>query len=25
VQLSPLTHLLQDLQGNLVETGFTMR
>ncbi|ALT78589.1 aminoglycoside phosphotransferase family protein [Paucibacter sp. KCTC 42545] len=25
VQLSPLTHLLQDLQGTLVETGFTLR
>ncbi len=25
VQLSPLTHLLQDLQGSLVETSFTLR
>ena len=25
VQLSPLTHLLHDLQGTLVETGFTLR
>lgn len=25
VQLSPLTHLLQDLQGTLVETSFTLR
>lgn len=25
VQLSPLTHLLNDLQGNLVETSFTLR
>ena len=25
VQLSPLTHLLQDLQGGLVETSFTLR
>ncbi|MBT9491229.1 MAG: phosphotransferase [Paucibacter sp.] len=25
VQLSPLTHLLHDLQGNLVETSFTLR
>ncbi|MCV2370307.1 aminoglycoside phosphotransferase family protein [Roseateles oligotrophus] len=25
VQLSPLTHLLQDLQGTMVETGFTLR
>lgn len=25
VQLSPLTHLLQDLQGNLVQTGFDLR
>ena len=25
VQLSPLTHLLQDLQGSMVETSFTLR
>ena len=25
VQLSPLTHLLQELQGSLVQTGFTLR
>lgn len=25
VQLSPLTHLLQDLQGGMVDTGFTLR
>ena len=25
VELSPLTHLLQDLQGSLVQTGFTLR
>ncbi len=25
VQLSPLTHLLQDLQGTMVETSFTLR
>ncbi|MEJ6005883.1 phosphotransferase [Paucibacter sp. AS339] len=25
VQLSPLTHLLQDLQGQMVDTGFTLR
>lgn len=25
VELSPLTHLLQDLQGNLVETAFSLR
>lgn len=25
VELSPLTHLLQELQGSLVETGFTLR
>ena len=25
IQLSPLTHLLQDLQGSLVQTGFTLR
>ena len=25
VELSPLTHLLQELQGSLVQTGFTLR